>query len=69
MDQWYKQDAANQAKHEACVTKARLVYENTNPPSTLTRLLIVSGIDLCGWLFVWGCVAVVRWVHRGFTTP
>jgi hypothetical protein len=21
-----------------------------------------------GWLIVWGCVALGRWVHRGFTT-
>jgi hypothetical protein len=29
MDQWQKQDAANEAKYEACMTNARLVYEGT----------------------------------------
>ena len=22
-----------------------------------------------GWLIAWGCVALGRWVHRGFASP
>jgi hypothetical protein len=30
MDQSYKQDAANKAKSDACLAKARVDYESTN---------------------------------------
>jgi hypothetical protein len=37
------------------------------------RAAVVVGFDLLtialGWLIVWGCVALVRWVHRGFAAP
>jgi hypothetical protein len=73
MDKWYKQDAANSAKWDACLAKARLDFEHTNPPSNSMRLLIVIAMDLVligfGWLIVWGCVALVKWVRRGFVAP
>jgi hypothetical protein len=38
-----------------------------------TLLPVVIGVDLVtiilGWLIVWGCVAVGRWVYRGFASP
>jgi hypothetical protein len=53
-----------------CMSKARLDYESTNPPSNSTRLLTVIAIDLVliglVWLIAWDCIAVGRWVHRGF---
>ena len=66
MDLWSK----SKARYEQCMSKARLDYESTNPPSATTHLLIVIAIALVligfGWLIVWGCIAVGRWVYRGF---
>jgi hypothetical protein len=70
MDKWHKLDEESNVRHERCMSKALLDYERTNPPSETTRLLIVIAMDLVliglVWLIAWGCIAVGRWVHRGF---
>jgi hypothetical protein len=66
-DTCYKQQDFTKARRDACLDKARLDYESTNPPSTSTRLLIVAAKDLFligfFWLFARGFVAVVRWIQ------
>jgi hypothetical protein len=41
---------------------------STEAPTT--HMLMVIAIDLIliglGWLVIWGCIAVVRWVSPGF---
>jgi hypothetical protein len=63
----------NLRKWEKCLSDAKLQWESTERPSNGMQLAAVLGVDLItialGWLIVWGCVAVVRWVHRGFVTP
>jgi hypothetical protein len=58
-------------KRTKCYADAMLETESRSPRST--RFAVVLAIDLVmiviGWLIVWGCVAVGRWIHRGFTTP
>jgi hypothetical protein len=67
VDSCYKQQDFTKARRDACLDKARLDYESTNPPSTSTRLVIIAAKDLLVigffWLFAWGCVAVVRWIQ------
>ena len=69
LESCYKLDVTK-AREDVCLNKARLNYESTNPPSATTRLLITVAMDLLVigffWLFAWGCLAVVRWIHRGF---
>jgi hypothetical protein len=63
VDACHKQQDFTKARRDACLDKARLDYESTNPPSNSTRLLIIAAKDLLligfFWLFAWGCVAVV----------
>ena len=67
VDACHKQQDFTKARRDACLDKARLDYESTNPPSNSTRLLIVAAKDLSligfFWLFAWGCAAVVRWIQ------
>ena len=70
MDKWSELNEESNVWYERCISKAYRGYESTNPPSQTKRLLIVITIDLVliglGWLSVWGCVVLGRWVHRGF---
>jgi hypothetical protein len=54
-----------------CIANATLLRWSSNHPiNNLTTGLAILGIDLAtiglGWLIVWGCVSVVRWIRRGF---
>jgi hypothetical protein len=52
-----------------CESDAKLQWESSRQSDGL-QLAVVIGADLVtialGWLIVWGCVAVVRWVRLGF---
>ena len=73
LDLQSKRNKENNAQYDRCMSQASLDYERTNPPSVSTRLLIVIAMDLVlmgfGWLIVWGCAALGRWVYRGFAAP
>jgi hypothetical protein len=57
-------------KYTHCFMEAWEDYRRSDRPDDATRLLIVVAIDLVligfGWLIAWGCIALGRWVHRGF---
>ena len=63
---------ANQDEYEKCASKAKLRWEGERPSDSMA-IVAVLAIDLVtialGWLIVWGCVALGRWVHRGFAAP
>jgi hypothetical protein len=60
---------ADQDEYEKCASKAKLRWESERP-SDSTAIVAVLVIDLVpialGWLIVWGCVALGRWVRRRF---
>ena len=60
---------ANQDEYEKCTSKAKLRWESERPSDSMA-IVAVLVIDLVtialGWLIVWGCVALGRWVHRWF---
>jgi hypothetical protein len=45
-------------------------WESNHPRSlwnVVTEVLVANLLTIgLGWLVVWGCVAVVRWIRRGF---
>ena len=63
---------ANQDQYEKCASKAKLQWESERPSDSVLAIAALA-IDLVtialGWLIVWGCVALGRWVHRGFAAP
>jgi hypothetical protein len=66
-----KLNKGNWDRYHECEDRAKIRFEEQlrNNPDSL-RLVGVLGVDLItiglGWMFVWGCVAVVRWIRRGF---
>jgi hypothetical protein len=71
--QWqemHKRESNIWATYQECQDRATVDFKN-QPRGEWAE--IVLGVDLAtialGWLIVWGCVAVVRWVHRGFVAP
>ena len=54
-----------------CVSAAILKYDGERPRDLLNVAAGVLAADLLmiglGWLIAWGCIAVGRWIHRGFT--
>ena len=58
---------ANQDEYEKCASKAKLRWESERPSDGMAIAAVVV-IDLVtialGWLIVWGCVALGRWVRR-----
>src|SRR6516165_5274515 len=60
---------ANQDEYEKCTSKSKLRWESERPSDSMA-IVAVLVIDLVtialGWLIVWGCVALGRWVHRWF---
>jgi hypothetical protein len=56
---------------EDCFSLAVIDYESQHPPNRTGILTGVFAIDLLtvalGWLIAWGCIALGRWVHRGFS--
>jgi len=63
---------ASQDQYEKCASKAKLQWESERPSDSVLAVAVLV-IDLVtialGWLSVWGCIAVGRWVHRGFAAP
>jgi len=61
-----------EARRKECETKASLWYDN-NKQSNYARLAEIVALNLLSialaWLVAWGCIAVGRWVHRGFANP
>jgi hypothetical protein len=61
-----------EAQLQECTKKVTLDYERTRPSEyvTLAKIIVFNLITIAlAWLVAWGCVAVGRWVYRGFTTP
>jgi len=59
----------NQDQYERCASKAKLQWESERPADSVLAVAVLV-IDLVtialGWLIVWSCVALTRWVYRGF---
>ena len=59
----------NQDQYEKCASKAKLQWESERPSDSVLAIVVLV-IDLVmialGWLIVWSCVALTRWVYRGF---
>ena len=54
---------------EKCASKAKLQWESERPSDSMAvvAVLVIDLVTIAlGWLIVWGCVALGRWVHRGF---
>jgi hypothetical protein len=57
---------------EDCFGLAIFDYESRHPRERdpVMTLIGISVVDLLtvalGWLIAWGCIALGRWVHRGF---
>jgi hypothetical protein len=60
---------ADQDQYEKCASKAKLQWESERPADGVLAIVVIV-IDLMtialGWLVVLGCVALGRWVRRGF---
>jgi hypothetical protein len=77
-DDWRQQDSVrarwDKFMPECVSSKARdYDIQNPSPDRTLERAAITALVaDVVtiglGWLIVWGCVAVVRWIRRGFVS-
>jgi hypothetical protein len=63
-NKWVDQILENENK---CKKDAAL-RSSTPPASVLLGWVLVADLLTIGlgWLIVWGCVAVVRWIRRGF---
>jgi hypothetical protein len=60
---------ANQDEYEKCASKAKLRWESERPSDSMAiaAVLVIDLVTIAlGWLIVWGCVALGRWVHRRF---
>jgi hypothetical protein len=60
---------ANQDEYEKCTSKAKLRWESERPSDSvaIVAVLVIDLVTIAlGWLIVWGCVALGRWVHRWF---
>jgi hypothetical protein len=59
----------NQDQYERCASKAKLQWESERPSDSVLAIVVLV-IDLVtialGWLILWGCVALGRWVRRRF---
>jgi len=59
----------NQDQYERCASKAKLQWESERPSDSVLAIAVLV-IDLVtialGWLILWGCVALGRWVRRRF---
>jgi hypothetical protein len=58
-----------EAALKECEEQAKLRYEGAEPSvyARLAEIIIVNLITIAlAWLVAWGCVAVGRWVYRGF---
>jgi hypothetical protein len=69
-----KRQAEIWALDSKCRSDAKLEFDRTLKQrggdgwlAAFTVIYDLISIAL-GWLIVWGCVALGRWVHRGFTT-
>jgi hypothetical protein len=69
-----KRQAEISALDSKCRSDAKLEFDRTLKQrggdgwlAAFTVIYDLISIAL-GWLIVWGCVALGRWVHRGFTT-
>ena len=71
-DQRDKKLNDNFAKLHKCEADAKQQWESTRPDDRQVVAGVVA-VDIVsiilGWLIVWGCVALVRWVRRGFVAP
>jgi hypothetical protein len=59
----------NQDQCEKCASKAKLQWESERPSDSVLGIvaLVIDLVTIAlGWLIVWGCVALCRWVHRRF---
>jgi len=60
---------ANQDEYEKCRSKAKLRWESERPSDSMAiaAVLVIDLVTIAlGWLIVWGCVALGRWVRRRF---
>lgn len=59
----------NQDQYERCASKAKLQWESERPSDSVLAIAVLV-MDLVtialGWLILWGCVALGRWVRRRF---
>jgi hypothetical protein len=55
---------------DTCISLALIEYETQHPRDQKMAFAEILVIDLAtialGWLIAWGCIALGRWVHRGF---
>ena len=60
---------ADQDQYEKCASKAKLQWESERPADSVlaVAVLVIDFVTIAlGWLIVCGCVALGRWLHRGF---
>jgi hypothetical protein len=61
-----------EARLQECMKEASLKYESTRPSdyARLAEIIVVNLVSIAlAWLVAWGCVAVGRWIRRGFVAP
>jgi hypothetical protein len=59
----------NQDQYEKCPLKAKLQWESErllDSVRAIVALVIDLGTIALGWLIVWGCVVLGRWLRRRF---
>jgi hypothetical protein len=59
----------NQDQYEKCASKAKQQWESERPSdgALAVAVLVIDFVTIVlGWLIVWCCVALGRWLHRGF---
>jgi hypothetical protein len=69
-----KEEVAIASTYDKCIDDVVEQWSRNHPINNLSRTgAAILGINLAtiglGWLIVWGCVALGRWVHRGFSAP
>jgi hypothetical protein len=61
----------NQDQYEKCALKAKLQWESERSSDSvlaIVALVIDLGTIVLGWLIVWGCVVLGRWLRRRFAS-
>jgi hypothetical protein len=70
-DRRKKEEVAIVSTYDKCIDDVMEQWSRNHPAYNLSlSAAVILGINLAtiglGWLIVWGCVALGRWVHRGF---
>ena len=70
LEEYRKRHDEHWKKYESCQDRASVFFSSQHRKlrQSIPILLADAATVLIGWLAVWGIVAVVRWVNRGFAS-